>query len=204
MCRCSINLSCCSDQCECIQAKRSELICIALYDGVIDNTELSPFASSRVRANSRHYSAMTSIDKKQQKSSYSSLSPISMQKTFVLPQAVTCLQQTVTARGITNKHLLISLQNGQIFSVDLRQIHPRRPLTEPSPAGTAINSHLYLSFLIKYFYYLNLLLQKKWRVCRDTPPSSSFIHMKPSLIITLFPVEYPTFCRRHHYLNQAA
>jgi len=85
-----------------------------LYDGVIDNTELSPFASSRVRANSRHYSAMMtssssgSSDKKKQKksSSYSSLSPISMQKTFVLPQSVTCLQQTITERGITNKHLL--------------------------------------------------------------------------------------------------
>ena len=114
---------------------------------MIDNTELSPFASSRVRANSRHYSAMmtssssSSSDKKKQKksSSYSSLSPISMQKTFVLPQSVTCLQQTITERGITNKHLLISLQNGQIFSVDLRQIHPRRPLTEPSPAGHLVS-----------------------------------------------------------------
>jgi len=58
-----------------------------------------------------------------------------MQKTFVLPQSVTCLQQTITERGITNKNLLVSLQNGQIISVDLRQVHPRRPLTEPSPAG---------------------------------------------------------------------
>jgi len=91
-------------------------------------------------ANSRHYSAMMtsssgSSDKKKQKksSSYSSLSPISMQKTFVLPQSVTCLQQTITERGITNKHLLISLQNGQIFTVDLRS------LTEPSPAGQLVS-----------------------------------------------------------------
>lgn len=58
-----------------------------------------------------------------------------MQKTFVLPQYATALQQTITERGIANKNLLIGLRNGQVFSVDLKQIHPRRPFSEPSQAG---------------------------------------------------------------------
>jgi hypothetical protein len=64
------------------------------------------------------------------------VSPIAIQKTFVLPRGVTALQHTVTAHGLSNKNVIMGLQNGQIYSVDMRQIHPRRPFSEPSPAGT--------------------------------------------------------------------
>ena len=54
------------------------------------------------------------------------------QKTYVLPRAVTALGFTQSARGIANKNLLLALSPGHLYSVDLRQVHPRRPMTEPS------------------------------------------------------------------------
>ncbi|KAJ1432058.1 hypothetical protein B484DRAFT_34793 [Ochromonadaceae sp. CCMP2298] len=70
-----------------------------------------------------------------------------MQKTFTLPHAVTALQHTVTAQGIAHKHVLLGLRNGQVFSVDMRQIHPRRPFSEPSPAEKTEGLQRYSPFL---------------------------------------------------------
>ena len=116
------------------QAKRTELSSTALYEGVIDSTELTPFASSRTRSNSPYLSAAASAAPG--KSAYSAVSPIAMQKTYVLPRAVTALHHTVTAHGLSNKNLLLGLQNGQVYSVDMRQVHPRRPFSDPSAAGS--------------------------------------------------------------------
>jgi hypothetical protein len=45
---------------------------------------------------------------------------------------VTALGFTQSARGIANKNLLLGVAPGQLYSIDLRQVHPRRPLAEPS------------------------------------------------------------------------
>lgn len=125
---------------------------IALYEGVIDNYELSPFATSRARSSSTYLSsvAITAANGGQLsdgssssgnktplllRSAYSSIIPIAMQKSFVLPNAVTALHHTVTVNGIANKNILLGLRNGQVYTVDMRQIHPRRPLSDPSTTG---------------------------------------------------------------------
>lgn len=118
-----------------VQAKRTELSSTALYEGVVDSTELTPFASSRARSNSAYLTSLA-LNSAATKSAYSAVSPIAIQKTYVLPRAVASLQHTVTAHGLSNKNVLVGMQNGQIYSVDMRQIHPRRPFSEPSIAGT--------------------------------------------------------------------
>lgn len=90
---------------------------------------MGPFASSKTKANPPHYHAATY-------SAYSTIAPMAMQKTFTLPSAVTALQHTLTANGISNKNILVGLRTGQVLSVDMRMIHPRRPMTEPSQSGT--------------------------------------------------------------------
>lgn len=57
-----------------------------------------------------------------------------MQKTFILPRAVTALHHTLTTRGITNKNVLLGFNTGQIFALDLRAIDPRRPINQPTPS----------------------------------------------------------------------
>lgn len=108
---------------------------MALFDGVIDNTELTPFASSRARSGSAYLSS-AAANEALPKSAYSAVTPIAMQKTYVLPRSVTALQHTVTAQGLSNKNILVATQNGQVYSVDMRQVHPRRPFSDPSTAGT--------------------------------------------------------------------
>ncbi len=36
---------------------------------------------------------------------------------------------------ITNKHIIVAQSNGQIYDLDLLQVHPRRPTTDPTLAG---------------------------------------------------------------------
>lgn len=130
-----------------LQTKRSELTSIALFDGVIDKYEVSPVmhsystaaATSKYRARNRDTSASSKPNGSgsgPKTSAFSSaLVPLHIEKTYVLPRLVTALSHTISARGIANKNVLVALSNGQVFSVDMRQIHPRRPLTDPSPAG---------------------------------------------------------------------
>mmetsp|Transcript_27905 Transcript_27905/g.46903 ORF Transcript_27905/g.46903 Transcript_27905/m.46903 type:complete len:354 (+) Transcript_27905:263-1324(+) len=132
------------------KAKRAELSSTALYEGVIDNYELSPFASSRARSGSIVLSMTmdpTTGAPVTNRSAYATFSPIAMQKTYVLPHAVTALSHTVTAHGIAHKHILVSLRNGQIYSLDMRQIHPRRPFSDPSAAEKTEGLAKYTPFL---------------------------------------------------------
>jgi len=59
------------------------------------------------------------------------VAPLTVQKTFILPRPVSAMQSTLTAKGITNK---LALSNGQVFDLDMKQIHPRRPLTDATQA----------------------------------------------------------------------
>ena len=121
-----------------IKAKRTELSSTALYEGVIDNVELTPFASSRARSNSAFLAASAASASSKVRSAYSAVPPIAMQKTYTLPRAVSALHHTVTAHGLSNKNLLVGLRNGQVYSIDMRQVHPRRPFSDPSAAGNKV------------------------------------------------------------------
>lgn len=55
-----------------------------------------------------------------------------MQRTYILPYHVKSMVATKTSKGITNKNILIAFGTGQVYSLDTRKIHTRRPLTTPS------------------------------------------------------------------------
>jgi len=113
-----------------------------LYDGFIGKYDFSA-----LKADSRF------VDKKSPlgaiRSGYSTTLPLVMQRTFVLPGKIVHLGHTISGRGINNKNLLVTFSSGQIYSLDFRMIHPRRPLSDPTPAEKEDG-------LIKYFPYIFL------------------------------------------------
>jgi hypothetical protein len=114
------------------QAQRQELSSVSLFEGMIDKYGLSPFSSVKVD----HV-----------RSSFNSPAPIALQKTFILPRKVTSMHHTVTARGITNKNLLLGLGSGQLYTVDLRMLDPRRPVNKPTPAEMEEKLMQYVPFI---------------------------------------------------------
>lgn len=63
---------------------------------------------------------------------------------------MTTIGFTESARGIANKNLLLGVAPGHLYSLDMRQVHPRRPLSEPSqPEKEEVNLlifHFYIEF----------------------------------------------------------
>ena len=114
------------------QAQRQELSSVSLFEGMIDKYGLGPFSSVKVD---------------QKRSSFNSPQPIALQKTFILPRKVTSMSHTVTERGITNKNLLLGLGGGQILTVDLRMLDPRRPANKPNAAEMEEKLMQYVPFI---------------------------------------------------------
>jgi hypothetical protein len=108
------------------KAKRSEVSSIHLYEGMIDKHGLTPLASKHSATMANKYKEAKNF------SSFLSGQPLAMQKTYIMPKAITAVHHTITEQGIANKNLLVSLTTGQIFMLDQRQISPRRPLSEPT------------------------------------------------------------------------
>lgn len=123
------------------KARRAELSSTALYEGALDRYELSPLSSG---ASSRRKSRDT---RNQVASPYTATPPMAMQKSYILPRPATALAHTVTAKGIANKNILVGFTNGQIFSVDMRQIHPRKPMADPTIAEKTEGLSRYSPFL---------------------------------------------------------
>merc|ERR1711871_168925 len=106
-----------------VKSKRTELLSMMLYEGMINKHGLGPMA------------------KQEQPdvpfSSFNFIPPIVIQKTYILPLAVRKLHYTITKNSISIVNLLVAFQNGQIYSLDRRQINPRRPASAPSKDETA-------------------------------------------------------------------
>lgn len=107
-------------------AKRTELSSIALYEGMVDRFGLNPVAYIKATG------AIQQLQKDARVSAFSTPPPIGIQKTYVLPKSVNAIHHTITSNGIANKNILIAFKNGQIYSLDMRMLHPRRPFGEPS------------------------------------------------------------------------
>ena len=114
------------------QAQRQELSSVSLFEGMIDKYGLGPFSSIKVD---------------QIRSSFNAPAPIALQKTFILPRKVTSMHHTVTSRGITNKNLLLGLGGGQLYTIDLRMLDPRRPINKPTPAEMEEKLMQYVPFI---------------------------------------------------------
>lgn len=60
--------------------------------------------------------------------------PLVERQSYILPVAVSALKETITEKGITNKHLLIGLSTGAVAEMTWALLDPRRPVTSPEKA----------------------------------------------------------------------
>lgn len=65
-------------------------------------------------------------------SSFAKQDPIVLQKSFIFPTGIKAMASTVTAQGITPKHIIVGLTSGQLFMMPRRVLDPRRPETKPT------------------------------------------------------------------------
>ncbi|EAT44875.1 AAEL003785-PA [Aedes aegypti] len=60
--------------------------------------------------------------------------PLVERQSYVLPVAVASMQETITEKGITNKHILFGLTTGAVVEMSWALLDPRRPVTSPEKA----------------------------------------------------------------------
>lgn len=123
-------------------AKRTELSSIALYEGMVERFGLNPFKSTTSSP------SLQQLSRDSQFSAFNAALPIGIQKTYLLQRGVSTLQHTKTANGVANKHILIATTNGQVYAFDMRQIHPRRPIQDPTQAEKLEGLQKYSPFIL--------------------------------------------------------
>lgn len=90
-----------------------ELIC--QYEGMIHSKGITAFTSPD------HSTVFSSLDARDTK-------PVVLAKTYSLPKTATSMAMTQSRNGISNRLLLLALQDGQITGIDRRAVDPRRPV----------------------------------------------------------------------------
>lgn len=60
--------------------------------------------------------------------------PLVERQSYILPVAVAAMEETITEKGITNKHVLIGLTTGAVVEISWALLDPRRPVTSPEKA----------------------------------------------------------------------
>lgn len=60
--------------------------------------------------------------------------PLVERQSYIIPTPVETLKETITERGITNKHVLIGTSSGAIVEIPWILLDPRRPVTMPNQA----------------------------------------------------------------------
>lgn len=116
------------------KAKRTELSSISLFEGLLDKFALNPLAVAAPGKSSGSGGSAYCTTAYCNVSAFSAPTPLAMQKTYILPRTVRAVHVTRTAKGIAHKNILLALGTGQLYSLDPRLVHPRRPLSDPSPA----------------------------------------------------------------------
>jgi hypothetical protein len=80
-------------------------------------------------------------------SSFDAIKPLVLQRSYIFPQAVKALSTTQTARGISEKRLLVGLSSNQIYRLDRNFLNPRRPTIKPTPSEMKEGLMQYSPFL---------------------------------------------------------
>lgn len=110
---------------------------LSLYDGLIGKYDFTPISSKRSPARNEYDNSIrTSEGRVSVRTSFGTSVPLVMHKVFTMPGRISGLSHTLSAKGITNKNVLIGFTSGQLYSVDLRLLNPRRPVEEPTQSGT--------------------------------------------------------------------
>ncbi|XP_055615709.1 ER membrane protein complex subunit 1 isoform X2 [Toxorhynchites rutilus septentrionalis] len=60
--------------------------------------------------------------------------PLVERQSYILPVSVAAMKETITEKGITNKHILIGLSTGVVAEMSWALLDPRRPVTSPEKA----------------------------------------------------------------------
>ncbi|XP_030373597.1 ER membrane protein complex subunit 1 isoform X2 [Scaptodrosophila lebanonensis] len=86
------------------KVRRTEITTIELYEG-------------KTQANSSVWSSLKAP-----------MMPLVERQSYIIPTVVEALRETITERGITNKHVLIGTANGAIIEMPWALLDPRRPI----------------------------------------------------------------------------
>ncbi|KAH8295371.1 hypothetical protein KR018_010415, partial [Drosophila ironensis] len=86
------------------KVRRTEITTIELYEG-------------KVQANSSVFSSLQAPPM-----------PLVERQSYIIPSLVEVLRETITERGITNKHVLIGTASGSIVEMPWHLLDPRRPI----------------------------------------------------------------------------
>lgn len=90
------------------KVRRTEITAIELYEG-------------KVQANSSVWSSLDAPPM-----------PLVERQSYILPFSVEFLKETITERGITNKHVLIATNAGNVMEMPWFYLDPRRPIIQPN------------------------------------------------------------------------
>lgn len=100
------------------KTKRTELSAITLYSGLVPSGGITMFKNE-------HPQSATV------RSRYEGYGAISLQRTYWYGKAITGMGVTKTRHGITPASIVLELMNGQVATLDLRMLDPRRPGGDP-------------------------------------------------------------------------
>ncbi|XP_057338793.1 ER membrane protein complex subunit 1 isoform X2 [Microplitis mediator] len=86
------------------KSRRTEIATVELYEG-------------NVQSNTTVFSSLTTTRL-----------PLVERQAFIFPATIESMQETITEKGITSKHILVSLANGGILELPWMLVDPRRPI----------------------------------------------------------------------------
>ncbi|XP_044599421.1 ER membrane protein complex subunit 1 isoform X2 [Cotesia glomerata] len=86
------------------KSRRTEIATLELYEG-------------KVQSNTTVFSSLTTTRL-----------PLVERQAFIFPATIETMQETITEKGITSKHILVSLANGGILELPWMLVDPRRPI----------------------------------------------------------------------------
>ncbi|XP_063704257.1 ER membrane protein complex subunit 1 [Culicoides brevitarsis] len=92
------------------KVRRTEITSIELYEG-------------KTQANSTVWSSLGAPPL-----------PLVERQTYIFPANVAVMKETITEKGITNKHVLFGISSGHILEMSWHLLDPRRPSTNPERA----------------------------------------------------------------------
>ena len=85
------------------KARRTEVVSLELYEG-------------KVQSNATTFSSVES-----------GVVPLVERQAYILPLDIVALEETVTTKGITSKHLLVASSDGSVLDLPMHMLDPRRP-----------------------------------------------------------------------------
>ncbi|XP_050465418.1 ER membrane protein complex subunit 1 isoform X2 [Cataglyphis hispanica] len=85
------------------KGRRTEIATLELYEG-------------KIQSNTTVFSSLATIKL-----------PIVERQAFIFPASIEYMQETITEKGITSKHIIVALANGGILELPWMMVDPRRP-----------------------------------------------------------------------------